>query len=125
MYCWIEPGPCGPSAQRRQRDEVEAERLTDQVGGHLAVRQRVLRKIPQRLLAARGLVDGGQFLSLVIDRDEKGVVAAQHELALELELTALEGLFKIDGRIVHLETARTGLNGLLLTTKSRSLKDTN
>lgn len=73
--------------QRGIGHEVPAKRLADQVSSHFAMRQGIVGKVPQRLLAFGGLVNGLQFSPFVMHIDEKGVIAAQHELAFEFEFT--------------------------------------
>lgn len=78
-------------------DEAEAQRLADEIRGDLAQGEGVLFKIPERLLAAARLVDGGNRLARVGHVYEEGVVGAEQELALEGDLSVgkdgLEGGF--------------------------------
>src|SRR5512143_1087561 len=85
-------------AQRGIGDEMKTKRLTDQVGGHLAQGQGVLRKIPKRLLPPGWLVHRGKIPAAVVDRDEEGVIASEHELPFELDLAEPEGSLQMFGR---------------------------
>jgi hypothetical protein len=71
---------------------MKAKRLTDEVSSHFAPGQRVLREIPKRLLTPQRLIYGGIILSFVMDVDEKGVVGAKGELALDLIGATLDGI---------------------------------
>jgi hypothetical protein len=84
-------------AQRREGNEVKAERLADEVGGNFAQGEGVLLEIPKRLFAARGFIDGGIFLVFVCDFDEKSVVRAKRELPLDLKVAVLETRLVRDG----------------------------
>ena len=50
------PGPGGPVAQDRRRDDRPAARLRDRPGRHLAPGERPIREVPQRLLEGDRLV---------------------------------------------------------------------
>ena len=76
-------------AQRGERDEVKAQRLADDIRGDLAQGQRVLGKIPKRLLAARGLIHGWICFIFIMNINKEGVIRAEHELALEFQLPIL------------------------------------
>ncbi len=83
-------GTEGAVAQDRERDEAEAKRLADQVGCNLAPSQGGFGEIPQRLLTAPGFVDGGDFPPFTLDVDQEGVIRAERELALKLDLPVLK-----------------------------------
>lgn len=72
-------------------DEAEAQRLADEIRGDFAQGEGVLFKIPERLFAAAGLVDGGDRFARVGHVHEEGVVRAEHELTLEFDLAVGEG----------------------------------
>jgi len=79
-------------AKRGEWDDMKAKCLTDEVSSHFAPGQRVLREVPKRLLTPQGLIYGGIILSFVMDVDEKGVVGAKGELALDLIGATLDGI---------------------------------
>jgi hypothetical protein len=78
-------------AERRERDNVKAKCLADQIGSNFTPRQRILREIPERLLAAQGFIHGGVLLPFVLDIDQEGVIRAKSELALDLIAATLDG----------------------------------
>jgi hypothetical protein len=65
--------------------------FADEIGRDLPSCQRVLRKIPEGLLAAQRLVHGGIFLALMLDSHEESIVRAKGELALDLILATFDG----------------------------------
>ena len=76
-------------AQRGERDDVKAKRLADEIRGDFTPGQRVLREIPERLLAARGLVNSRIFPAFMMDSDKESVIRAKGELALDFIIAVL------------------------------------
>lgn len=72
--------------------------LAQEIRSHLARRQRAVGKIPQRLFAARGLVDSLDFSILIMHLDQECVVGTKHELAFEFNLPLAERFFDVEVR---------------------------
>jgi hypothetical protein len=78
-------------AERGKRDDVKAKRLADAIRGDLAPCQRVLGEIPERLFAARRLINSRILPAFMINGDKERVIRAKGELAFEFIITMLEG----------------------------------
>src|SRR2546425_8101113 len=85
----------GSLAPYRERHQPPAERLRQVVRGQLALEE-AGGKIPERALAALGLVDGERARPVERDLDEEGRVAAARQASSQRHLTARE-----DGRDVR------------------------
>ena len=68
--------PPRPVAQDSGGHEAPTEGLADDKGGGLALAEGARRKIPQRILAAAGFVDGRNLVLVVMNDCQKGVVGA-------------------------------------------------
>src|SRR5215213_2958204 len=75
--------------QRGEGDDVKTKRLADEIGGDLAAGERVLGEIPERLLAAGGLVHSRVLPAFIINGDQERVIRAKSELALEFIISVL------------------------------------
>lgn len=69
-----------------ERDNVKAERLTQDVGGDFAQGEGVVGEVPERLFTFARFVDGFDRFAFVVYIHKEGVVAAEHELTTEVVL---------------------------------------
>ncbi len=72
-----------------ERDDVKAKMFAHKVRGNFPARERVLREIPKRLLAAQGLVNGTIFPAFMMDSNKKCVIRAKGELARDFIIATL------------------------------------
>jgi len=77
-------------AQGGERNDVKAKMLTHQVCGNFTSRQSVFREIPERLLAAGGLIDSMIFPACMADRDKERIIRAKRKLARDFVIAVLE-----------------------------------
>jgi hypothetical protein len=84
-------GSVGSVAEDGEGDESETQGVTEAAGGDLTGGEGGGGEVPQGLLAAHGLVDGGEGCAFMGDGDEEGVVGAEQELSLEGDLSVEEG----------------------------------
>jgi hypothetical protein len=99
-----------PVAQNGEGDDAEAQRLADEVRGHLAQGEGVFFKIPKRLFAFAGFVNGLTGFPFVMNIYEKGVVRAERELSLEFDFAVLKRVleWEVAGHGVDFTSKRAG-----------------
>jgi hypothetical protein len=92
-------------AQHGKRDKMKTEAFTDKIRCHFTPGQCVIGKIPERLFALSGLVNGLDGCIPVMHINQKSVIGTKCELTFEFKVAMGKDLLKIVGSGYHVSSS--------------------